>query len=312
MTAITTAGVAYVTGVRVFKSATSKTYTASKDTYVDLNSAGTYTYVAVANGAGAPAITADSLRLAKVVTSGTAVTSVEVMAAINTTYGISAGLAMTTGYENTLIGNNAGESITTGFSNAAFGPYAGNHITTGYENVCFGPYSGQNITDGYTNTLIGAESGYNLTSGDSNIFIGKMAGVTATGGNATTIGSQNIFIGNNTGSANATQRYSAIAIGEGATISIDDAWVIGKLGTKQAIKEGTNGCMGLATLVAGTVTVNTNKVTANSRIFLTPNVPGGTPGWVRVSARVAGTSFTILSSSGTDTSGIAWEIKEPA
>lgn len=78
------------------------------------------------------------------------------------------------------------------------------------------------------------------------------------------------------------------------------------------IDEGTNKRMGLAVLVAGTVTVSTTAVTANSRIFLTSNVSGGTPGWCRVSARTAGTSFTILSSSGTDTSSIAWHIMEPA
>lgn len=78
------------------------------------------------------------------------------------------------------------------------------------------------------------------------------------------------------------------------------------------VKEGTNAAMGVATLVAGTVTVNTNKVTATSRIFLTCQTPGGTPGFLRVSARTAGTSFTILSSSGTDTSVVGWLIVEPA
>ena len=70
------AGHAYVTGVRVNKSATSKTYTASVDTYVDVNSVGTYTFPEVALGAAAPAITADSIRLAKVVTGATAITGV--------------------------------------------------------------------------------------------------------------------------------------------------------------------------------------------------------------------------------------------
>jgi hypothetical protein len=40
--------------------------------------------------------------------------------------------------------------------------------------------------------------------------------------------------------------------------------------------------------------------------------PGGTPGFLRVSARTAATSFTILSSSGTDTSVVAWLLVEPA
>jgi hypothetical protein len=71
--------------------------------------------------------------------------------------------------------------------------------------------------------------------------------------------------------------------------------------------------MGLATLVAGTVTVSTTAVTANSRIYLTgQGDTAGTEGWLRVSARSAGTSFTITSSSGTDTSTVAWMIVEPA
>jgi hypothetical protein len=70
--------------------------------------------------------------------------------------------------------------------------------------------------------------------------------------------------------------------------------------------------MGRATLAAGTVTVNTTAVTANSEIFLTCQTPGGTPGFLRVSARTAGTSFTITSSSSTDTSVVAWMIVEPA
>lgn len=74
------------------------------------------------------------------------------------------------------------------------------------------------------------------------------------------------------------------------------------------IAEGTNGTSGVATLVAGTVTVNTTKALTNSRIHITSNVSGGTPGWLRVSARVNATSFTITSSSATDTSQVAWLI----
>lgn len=79
-----------------------------------------------------------------------------------------------------------------------------------------------------------------------------------------------------------------------------------------SITEGTNAYMGTAALVAGAVTVNTNKVTANSRIFLSNQALGGAAGFLRISARVAGTSFTITSSSGTDTSTIAWWIVNPA
>jgi hypothetical protein len=68
---------------------------------------------------------------------------------------------------------------------------------------------------------------------------------------------------------------------------------------------------GTAVLVGGTVTVADTTITANSRIILTSQVGGGTPGWLRVSARSAGVSFTITSSSGTDTSTVGYVIIEP-
>lgn len=77
------------------------------------------------------------------------------------------------------------------------------------------------------------------------------------------------------------------------------------------VKEGANCKQGIATLVAGTVTVANTAVTANSRIMLTTQTPGGTAGFLVVSARVAGTSFTILSSNAADTSVVAYEIFEP-
>ena len=78
------------------------------------------------------------------------------------------------------------------------------------------------------------------------------------------------------------------------------------------IKEGSNAYMGTATLVAGAATVSTTVVSSNSRIFVTSQADGGTPGWLRISARVAATSFTITSSDGADTSTVAWLIIEPS
>ncbi|MBH1939094.1 hypothetical protein I5Q34_33370 [Streptomyces sp. AV19] len=78
------------------------------------------------------------------------------------------------------------------------------------------------------------------------------------------------------------------------------------------VKEGSNATMGVATLTGGAATVSTTKVTATSRIFLTSQADGGTVGFLRISARSAGTSFTITSSSALDTSTVAWLIVEPA
>lgn len=77
-------------------------------------------------------------------------------------------------------------------------------------------------------------------------------------------------------------------------------------------ESGAGAKQGIATLVAGAAVVNTTAVAANSRIFLTAQTTGGTPGALRVSARTAGASFTITSTSGSDTSAVAWHIFDPA
>lgn len=83
-----------------------------------------------------------------------------------------------------------------------------------------------------------------------------------------------------------------------------------KVGTKLHIGTPANPSIGTATLVGGTVTVNTAAVTASSKIFITCNTPGGTQGFlsVPVASIVAGTSFVINSSSGADTSTVNWWI----
>lgn len=77
------------------------------------------------------------------------------------------------------------------------------------------------------------------------------------------------------------------------------------------VKEGLNCKQGTAVLVAGVAVVSNTAVTASSRIMLTSQVDGGTPGFVRVSTRTAGTSFTITSSSVVDISTVGYHIFEP-
>ena len=76
LTSDISAGTCFVNGYRVDKSATSKTYNASKDTWVDVSQAGVFSYTEVANGAAEPAVAANSARLAKVVTDADNITSV--------------------------------------------------------------------------------------------------------------------------------------------------------------------------------------------------------------------------------------------
>lgn len=86
------------------------------------------------------------------------------------------------------------------------------------------------------------------------------------------------------------------------------------------IAEGTNAKMGIATLVAGTVTVSNTSVAANSRIFLSRQAANSATGIGSLSLGTvtASTSFVInsLASDATvetgDTSIVAWLIIQPA
>lgn len=70
----------YINGYRYTKTGiANKTYTASKDTYVFIDTNGNITYTEVANNASAPATPANNILIAKVVTNGTAITSVAPM-----------------------------------------------------------------------------------------------------------------------------------------------------------------------------------------------------------------------------------------
>jgi hypothetical protein len=95
------------------------------------------------------------------------------------------------------------------------------------------------------------------------------------------------------------------------SLTVDGDLRISIAGKGLRIKEGTNAKMGVSTLVAGTVVVANSSITTTSRIMLTNNAVVGTAGFLVVSARTAGTGFTILSSNLADTSTIAWDIKEP-
>lgn len=71
---------------------------------------------------------------------------------------------------------------------------------------------------------------------------------------------------------------------------------------------GSNASVGTATLVAGTVTVNTTAVTSSSKIFVTVVSPSGTQGFLSVPTITDATSFVINSTSATETSTVNWWI----
>lgn len=150
---------------------------------------------------------------------------------------------------------------------------------------------------------------------------GAMIIQAGTGGNSASPGAGGIISFKTAATTTQTVRGTVTAAGLwGFGLNASPTYLVDVLGGSIGVatagqgyrtKEGSNAKQGTATLAAGTNTVANTSVTATSRIFLMSQADGGTPGFIRVSTRVVGTSFTITSSSNTDTSVIAYEIFEP-
>jgi hypothetical protein len=99
----------------------------------------------------------------------------------------------------------------------------------------------------------------------------------------------------------------------GVTDSADDyLFGVGSTGSLKVLDESAltgGGVTGVAALSGGTKTVSTTNVQADSKIFLTYASSGFTnAGMLRVGTIVAGTSFVINSSNGSDANHVNWFI----
>lgn len=131
-------------------------------------------------------------------------------------------------------------------------------------------------------------------------------GVTQTAGNNTTALATTAFV---TTADNLKAPLASPVFTGDVNVSTGNL-LISTIGKGLQVKTGTNAKIGTAVLVAGTVTVANTSVTTNSRIFLTSQADGGVPGFLRITAKTAATSFVITSSNALDTSTVAWMIVE--
>lgn len=162
----------------------------------------------------------------------------------NTLVGYSVGYALTTGSSNTAVGTEALRQATTASSTTAIGYAALNALTTGTTNCAVGVQAGMLVTTGNANTFVGADCGSRVTGASSNctaignralggagtpaisntVAVGTFTGdhANAISGSiyigpvisATTLGTNNIGIGNNIGGGGTTSNN--IIIGNGA------------------------------------------------------------------------------------------------
>ncbi|MCU1311214.1 MAG: hypothetical protein JWO20_2339 [Candidatus Angelobacter sp.] len=241
----------------------------------------------------------------------------------NTGLGFQALLNNTTGTANTATGSQALQLNTTGSSNTANGTFTlffntsgGGNTASGYSalfsnnigirNTADGAFALTTNTSGNLNVATGfraleqnafgssnSASGYYAlqqnTSGDANTALGFQAGYTATPANANTTGSNNTFLGYNSGPGTPTQLTNATAIGSGALVSQSNSMVLGNGSVKVGIGTETptqtldvigtvkatsfSGSGALLTGIPNSATSGTSFDTANS--LVARNATGG-------------------------------------
>jgi hypothetical protein len=259
----------------------------------------------------------------------------------NTFIGRNAVTAFKTGQNNTAVGSSVFFTATGGNNTVAIGTNTmANWIGVSKSNIGVGyniNNSSANTTSNYNIGMGPNAIGSSMTTATNNTCIGDSSGNT---GGTITSGNNNTLFGYYT-RLSAAAGIRRIAIGSNANPSVDNSCYIGDpqltliraggvTGTCDLgntgnpfgllFNKGIQMFTGLASdcragqvvLSGATTTVGTTAVTAKSLIFLSSIKEGGTPGFLRISAIVAGSSFTIKSSNGaSDTSTVSWMIVEP-
>jgi hypothetical protein len=109
------------------------------------------------------------------------------------------------------------------------------------------------------------------------------------------------------GEANIIDLFDSLVLVEDYSLAMGTHPMVATSATRAKLATISSMVSGTTTLGSdGVAIVTTTAVQANTRIFLTGQNDGGIPGWLRVSERTPGVSFTIKSSEINDQSVVAW------
>ena len=205
----------------------------------------------------------------------------------NTAVGSAALKYDTSGSYNTGMGEEALFTNTTGNSNSAFGFMALYLNNTTSFNTAMGHQSLKNTT-GASNTAIGYRSLYHNTTGTFNVAIGQQAGETTTSANNNLTGSNNTWVGYNTGPSvdgTSSPLSNASAFGNGAMNSISNQISLGNSSVTQLVlgagpiwAKGTGSPEGVVTATVGSFYSRTDGG-ANTSWYVKESGSGNT-GWI--------------------------------
>jgi len=215
-------------------------------------------------------------------------------------------LNYSTGDNNTAIGFNvmARAVAWNGIANVGVGINAGNVMTSATANTFIGSGTAAALTSGGSNTFLGVSSGSAMTTGSNNIILGGYTG--NVGGLDIRTSSNRMVLSDGAGNIRAYHNatnwlFGTVTDGSTGLVQINGNLGLNTAGNKLNIATGSQASVGTGTLATGTATTNTTAVTGSSiiQVQLTSCSSCGT---LYISAQLAGTSFTVTSTNGSDAS----------
>jgi len=222
----------------------------------------------------------------------------------NTAVGENALDALTTGANNTAAGMNALGANSSGSGNSALGYQALLVNSSGSNNAAMGHSALVANTSGSNNVAIGLSALYGNTIGAANTAIGWSAGGTSVDSNKNITGSNNTFIGYNSGpgvNGSTTPLTNATAIGANAVVKASNSLVLGSISGVNGASSDVNVGIGTAEPkraleVNGGVQLNTAKAKptcdANARgTFWVTQGGAGVADSVEVCSKDAGDAY---------------------
>ena len=195
----------------------------------------------------------------------------------NVGVGVDAIGANTTGFGNVGVGTSVLYSADGTTYNTAMGDYAMHYTTEGSNNTGIGSDVLYSTTTGYGDTALGSSAGFLNTLGSQNVFIGMAAGFTATPANANVTGSNNVFVGYNSGPDSSAQLNNSIAIGNQALVHSSNTAVIGSASTTDTYFGSTSAASslhGAGATFSGLVGIGTTSPAANLEVTGTAQFDG--------------------------------------
>ena len=227
----------------------------------------------------------------------------------NTLIGSNAGANLTTGINNLILGYSSAFNLNNGSNNVSLGPYAGFKLEGGIGNIYAGFQAGYNTQDGQYNINIGYQTGYSGSSiayannihigyqtgysstAANNLFLGYKAGLKNTTGtnniciglnsgqgentNNSQIGSNNVFMGSNTGKSNHNGNYNIYLGNEAGKNNVDgsknifigeNAGLNTLLSRNIFIGTSTNSLKGVG--YNSQIDINNNTIIGNKNLFV--------------------------------------------